>query len=146
MRLLPDQQLPTERAAGAVGRGHLRPAPALYPCLRALSIAAGRIVSYQGRLRSNSAVRFTWGSAPRATSAFPGGISVPAIACEPGFLRGQGTRALNRGEILREHDAALQLAGAFVRAAAQVDAAPSDQNAAQCFADGAGAGSPPAAG
>ena len=50
-------------------------------------------------------------------------LAVPAVAREAGLLRRKRPRALDRREVLREHDAPFQLGGAQVPAPGQLEAA-----------------------
>ncbi len=125
MRLLPDEKRPDRRRRfRAAGAGHLRPARAGVALLLRRAFCA-----WQNFLVVTKRFFQQWQSVPQCEMRlvppvhFEMKLAFPRIVSQPGFLRRILAGVLNRGEVLRQNDAAFEFKPARVFAAGQINRA-----------------------
>ena len=125
VRLLPDEQFAhVRRAVASAERGHFGPARAL------VSLPPGLLARHREdrRIPAQAALHERRAAPEGEVRGVPPmhlqmEFSIPTVARQASLLRRSGTGALDGREVLREHHAALQLGGARIGAAAEIERA-----------------------
>ena len=129
-------------ATAPIGEGLSRPSgPTIlgqraprYPWAASCRRAAGRIEWYQPRLFSSKGEPVPHGEMRRVPPVhLQVKLAVPAVARSAPFPAAAWIRALDRGQVLGQHDAPFQLRARGSRLPDSSIAPPLDQNRSQCF-------------